>query len=297
MPGHGMSGPWPNFFVIGAMKCGTSALHTHLAAHPEIFMSEPKEPSHFVHPAALRTLWPEMAHRGFDREDCYRALFEGAAGARIIGESSTNYTKRPRLDGVVERLAGTVPDARFLYLMREPMARTLSHYWHVVRAGREHRPPLEALDADPHYLEVSDYAFQLEPYLARFGRERVLLLTTEALAADPLRTVQTVYRWLGVAPDVVPPEIGRRVGATPPSFRRRRWPLHRLRSLALWYRVRHLVPAGVKAAGRRAYLGEEVTVPAPPPELVAHLRARLAPRIEVLMRLTGRDFPEWEASR
>lgn len=292
-----MSGRWPNFFIIGAMKCGTSALHTHLAAHPEIFMSEPKEPSHFVDPAVLRALWPEMAGRGFDREDRYLALFEGAAGARIVGESSTNYTKRPRVDGVVERIAAAVPDARFLYLMREPVSRTLSHYWHVVRAGREHRPPAEALAADPHYLEVSDYALQLEPYLARFGPERILLLTTEALAADPASAVRTVYRWLGVAPDFVPPEVGRRVGATPSRFRRRRGPLYRLRGSALWHRIRHLVPRGVKSAGRRAYLGEEVTVPeAPPPALVAHLRARLEPRVAALSRLTGRDFPEWSAA-
>lgn len=292
-----MSGRWPNFFIIGAMKCGTSALHTHLAAHPEIFMSEPKEPSHFVDPAVLRKVWPEMAHRGFAREAPYLALFEGSAGARIIGESSTNYTKRPRIDGVVERFAATVPDARFLYLMREPVTRTLSHYWHLVRAGREHRPPTQALEGDSHYLEVSDYAFQLEPYLARFGQERILLLTTEALAADPLGTVQMVYGWLGVAPDFVPPDVRSRVGATPSTFQRRRRPLHRLRSSSLWHRIRHLVPQGVKAAGRRAYLGEEIAVPETPPALVAHLRARLEPRVAALSRLTSRDFPEWSSSR
>jgi hypothetical protein len=293
-----MSRRWPNFFIIGAMKCGTSALHAHLAAHPEIFMSEPKEPSHFVDPAVLREVWPEMTHRCFHREDRYLALFEGADGARIIGESSTNYTKRPRIDGVVERIATSVPDARFLYLMREPVTRTLSHYWHVVRAGRERRPLPEALEADPHYLEVSDYALQLEPYLARFGPQRILLLTTEVLAADPLSTMQMVYRWLGVSPEFVPPDVDRQVGATPSSFRIRRRLLHQLRSSVLWHRVHHLVPRGMKSAGRRVYLGEEVAVPdAPPPALVTHLQAILEPRVAALSRLTGRDFPEWGASR
>jgi len=112
------NGPRPNLFVIGAMKSGTSSLHATLAAHPQIFMCRKKEPDYFIE----QCNWS----RG---ERWYLSLFARAGDKPIIGESSTGYTQAPRFHGVPQRIRGFRPDARFVYIMRDPIERTISHYW------------------------------------------------------------------------------------------------------------------------------------------------------------------------
>jgi len=163
----------PNLFIIGAMKSGTSSLHAYLDAHPDIFMSRQKEPGYFL----KEFTWG----RG---EDWYLSLFEGGESCRYRGESSTHYTKLPRFQGAAERLAEHCPDARLIYLMRDPIERIISHYWHMVMSHDEDRPMLEAVRNNPQYLHVSHYSMQLEPWFARFPRERILTMTFEALIAE-----------------------------------------------------------------------------------------------------------------
>src|SRR6185295_6140807 len=116
-----MSDPRPDFVVIGAMKCGTSTLHVQLAAQPGFFMSEPKEPNFFSDDA-------EFA-RG---EGWYRGLFAGAGEGDLRGESSTHYTKLPTHPRTVERLASELGrDLRFVYVVRHPVDRLVSHYVHA----------------------------------------------------------------------------------------------------------------------------------------------------------------------
>ena len=112
----------PNLFIIGAMKSGTSSLHAYLGTHPSVFMCEPKEPGYFVEQLNLKR------GRGW-----YSKLFHGAEGASIRGESSTEYTKAPMYGGVPQRLAEFNPQAKIIYLMRDPIERSISHYWHMVR--------------------------------------------------------------------------------------------------------------------------------------------------------------------
>ena len=172
----------PNLFLIGAMKSGTTTLHELLARHPQLSMCEPKEPCHFVAPEVLATHWPEMWRKGYWRSETdYLALFPAKPGARYRGESSTDYSKRPLVDGVAERIAAYNPQARFIYIMRDPVERTISHYWHMVELRGEMREPLAAIKEEPHYTEVSHYADQLAPYLERFGRDRLHVLTFESL--------------------------------------------------------------------------------------------------------------------
>ncbi len=84
----------PDLFVIGAMKSGTTYLNKLLAAHPEIFMCAPEEPSYFVEPRQLRALWPEAWDQGLWRsEDHYLQLFRDSGEAIHLGESSTITTK------------------------------------------------------------------------------------------------------------------------------------------------------------------------------------------------------------
>jgi hypothetical protein len=280
----------PGFFIIGAMKSGTTSLHQYLAQHPDVFMSEPKEPGFFVE----ELMWS----RGLN---WYLGLFAGAGGACVLGESSTHYTKLPTYQGVAERIRHFNPDACFVYVMRDPLDRMVSHYWHNVRTlhlEAERRPFAQAVREDVTYAAYGDYAMQLEPYLSLFGRNRVLTLTFEALVAEPARVVSDVCTWLGL-PDSVPADVfARRWNARPERVVKARGNglLNRLRFSRMWDRLAPLVPERVRRLG--AELAEEAVVPEATdltPEL-EELRPRVLAQVETLMALLGRSFPEWKTT-
>jgi hypothetical protein len=168
------------------MKSGTSYLSALLGAHPAIFMSSPKEPCYFVEQKVLRRVWPGQWQQGYWRSvDGYMSLFADAGGAAVIAEASTFYSQEPLFWGVAERILSFNPSARFVYIMRDPIERTISHYWHRVRWWGERREMLSAIRSDPHYRHVSHYARQLKAFLRYVERERMYILTHEALLADP----------------------------------------------------------------------------------------------------------------
>lgn len=183
----------PNFIVIGAMKSGTTSLFHYLQAHPQVFMSPLKEVEFFVEEKNWR--------RGMD---WYRAQFAGAdPGAVAIGEASTAYTKYPEHKGVPERIASILPDARLIYVVRDPIERIRSHYQHRVLSGAERDPLERAVLEDDRYIDCSRYAMQIERYLPHFPRERVLLMTSERLRTSRAKTVRSAYEFLGVDPNFV----------------------------------------------------------------------------------------------
>ena len=180
------AGALPNLVVIGGLKCGTTSLHHYLNLHPQVQMSRPKELNFFV--AELN--WPLG-------RDWYGSHFR--AGAPVRGESSPHYTNRPRFDGVAARMAATLPEARLIYMVRDPIDRMLSHYLHNAGGGYEDRPLPEAL-GDPHaaYVDRSRYFFQLEPYLEAFEPDRIMVVSREELLRDRAQTMRRVFGFLGV---------------------------------------------------------------------------------------------------
>jgi hypothetical protein len=119
-------------------------------------MSSPKEPCYFVEQKVLRRVWPGQWEQGYWRSvERYLSLFADAGGAAVIAEASTFYSQEPRFSGVAERILSFNPSARFVYIMRDPIERTVSHYWHRVRWWGERREMLSAIRSDPHYRHVS----------------------------------------------------------------------------------------------------------------------------------------------
>lgn len=293
-----VSTAWPNLFLIGAMKSGTTTLHELLARHPELAMSEPKEPCWFVPPALLETHWPEMWRKEFWKsEAAYLALFPDKPRARYRGESSTDYAKRPRIDGVAERIAACSPDARFVYIMRDPVERTISHYWHMVELRGEQRSPLEAIRCEPHYTEVSHYDFQLAPYLDRFGADRVHVLTFEELKRDPQSAVRGVFAWLGVETEFVPDALGAAHNVTPDEVRQKRvgtGPLDRLRHSRLWDAVGPRVPSTLRRVGVALVEKKIQRREVPIQQVVDYLRPLQQAQTRDLQRRLGRSFDEWK---
>ncbi len=181
----------PDFVIIGAMKCGTSTLHAQLAAQPQFFMSEPKEPNFFSDDAIYA--------KG---EAWYRGLFKNAPAGAIKGESSTHYTKLPTYPNTVDRLAALIPDAKFIYVMRDPVDRLISHYIHEWTQGVIACPIDKAIDQHPELIAYSRYAYQLEPWVRRFGKERILPVMFEAMTKNKDAELKRIAAFLGAEGDV-----------------------------------------------------------------------------------------------
>ncbi len=239
----------PTFVVIGAMKCGTTALHRMLAGRPDISMSSPKELNFFFgdgpagNEAWMTGNWP----RGLE---WYAGHFDARAPVR--GDASPGYTS-PDHPESASRMASVLPDARLVYLVRDPVDRAVSQYRHHVAQGTETRPAGTALlDPASQYVARGRYHERLLPFLGHYPLERIAVVSQEALLRDTAQTLAGVLRFVGAQDRDVPP-----VDPGPASDRPR--PAH--------------VP-----------LDEQVR---------DELRSRLADDAARLRALLGRDFPQW----
>jgi hypothetical protein len=176
----------PDFVVIGAMKCATSTLHDQLAAQPGIFMSTPKEPNFFSD--------DDVYARGLD---WYRGLFAAAAETDLCGESSTHYTKRPRLPSALERMRPVLPHARLVYVMRHPIDRLVSHYMHEWSERRVSGTIDHEIGSNPDLVNFSRYGMQLEPYIDAYGPENILPIFFERMVRQPQETLERLCRFIG----------------------------------------------------------------------------------------------------
>lgn len=183
-----MSGRLPDFVIIGAMKSATSTLHVQLAAQPGFCMSEPKEPNFF-----------SDADQWAKGMDYYQGLFAAAAPDDLCGESSTHYTKLPDLPDALPRIARHLPQARFIYVMRHPIDRLVSHYVHGWTERTVEGPIDQAAARYPELIDYGRYAMQITPWLERFGPDAVLPVFFERLLAHPQTELERVCRFLGYA--------------------------------------------------------------------------------------------------
>jgi hypothetical protein len=283
--------PRPNLFVIGAAKSGTSSLHEYLKDHPDIFMSDEKEPNFFVDEENFF----DNSDAITDKEESYLNLFKSATGVSIIGESSTNYTRRPRYHCHMEMIFRYTSDPRFIYIMRDPIERTISHYWFMVHRGWEVRSIHDALREDTYYLEVSNYAMQLEPYFKTFGPERILTVTTEALASNPIAMMQSIYESLGVDPSHRPANAGMRYNTTPHVVRQKRMipVINRLQRSRFWSVARAYAPKWFWAVSNSVTKKNVTVASFDRDAVIQYLRPLQQAETSQLSELLHRDFPEW----
>jgi hypothetical protein len=281
----------PTFFIIGAPKAGTTSLHFYLDQHPQIQMSAVKEPRFFGGP---ENGIPYPPDRVGNREE-YERLFDPAFEVR--GEASTDYATHPRRQGVPERIAELVPQAKFLYLVRDPVARTLSHYQMRVALMGERRSPREALsdltDLYSPYISPSLYASQLELYLREFPQERVLVVDQADLSAERRSTLSRIFAFLEVDDAIDSSRLEEELLS---SRQWRTYPVgyadfvaRSVSPLIQW------IPQGLRRSVRRSL--ERVLWPPLDTEIDDELRASLeefyAPEVERLRAITGMTFSTW----
>jgi Sulfotransferase family len=278
--------PWPNLFVVGAPKSGTTSLWRWLGEHPEIFMSPVKEPRFFSGSRSLRSVT--------DRES-YLRLFADARSEKLRGEATPSYLARKR---VPEAIRAVSPEARIVISLREPVDWTHSAYLRNVEDGIEDRTFLEAVSDDlahrraapdrSPYVRPSLYSRSVERYMRSFG-DRVTVLFFENLAADPRGTMRGLYGALGVDAgfaDRFDPKPQNQY-AVPRNAAIK--PLLAGRRL-----VRGLIPRGLRQGLFNAMM-TPAPKPEPDPESVRMLREAYEPDVVALQALLGRRLPQaWE---
>ncbi len=270
----------PNFLVIGAPKAGSTSLYHYLRSHPEVFMSETKEVNFFL----------EERNWGRGRE-WYERQFDGADGARAVGEASVRYSMYPKYQGVPERIAALVPDVRLVYVVRDPVARMVSHYEHRVRANRDDGRLEESLLENPVYLDTSRYALQIERYLEHFAPDRLLVVVSEQLRDDRDRVLEDVFGFLGVdrtwRSETLRAEHNVSSGQQAP-----RGAMRRIMRVPGWNRFAVAMPESLKRAGRRMTHGA-VERAELPDHVRRELEARLRDDVSALRRYVHGEFDGW----
>ena len=185
------AGNAPNLIVIGAMKASTTTFYELITRHPNVWFPSEKEPHYFTSPNfGQPAAW-----------EAYLRLFDAAPdAAEIIGEASTGYSKLPHFGNTAQRLCDTLDQPNFIYLVRDPVARTVSNYQHSYLSGHYSLGTTlaEAIEQDPILIDASCYGRQIEAYREVFGAERLLTIVTDQLHEDPAAVMRRVEAFLGL---------------------------------------------------------------------------------------------------
>jgi sulfotransferase family protein len=210
---------FPNFILIGAGKGGTSSFYYYLRQHPEIFMSDIKEPRFFFYndmsgAEAVVKLDPNEPDWGkygnwrpVSRLDDYMSLFAHMpAGVKAAGEASTAYLKNPFC---AERIAKFNPAMKIIAILREPVSRAFSHYLMYVRLGYEKDSFSSVVDRElsgnksylpqgRQYLQQGYYADSISEYQRVFGKKNIKIYLNEELKNHPQELFYDAFHFLGV---------------------------------------------------------------------------------------------------
>jgi Sulfotransferase family len=283
----------PTFFIIGAGKAGTTSLNYYLGLHPQIQMSAIKEPNFF---AGAENGNPYPSGR-ISRLDEYERLFDPEVEMR--GEASPAYTSHPIRQGAPEAIRELVPRARFIYLVRDPIARTVSHHQHLVAIGAERRSLREALGdlSNPSQLPetcYSLYASQLERYLRYFPQEATLVIDQSEFLTRRQSILCQVFNFLSVDDTFVSSQFDKELYK---SSERRVYPTGYDRVVAsVLAPATHWIPQGVRRTVRSSVermLFRPLEAPVLDDELRSQLAALYAGEVERLRALTGKTFSTW----
>lgn len=284
----------PSFFVIGAAKAGTTSLHHYLAEHPDLWMCPYKEP-HYFSSEPIRA-------RGIE---WYEGLFSGAADHQLCGEASTSYSRGSKTRDTPRRLYEYAPDAKLIYLVREPVARTRSDAMQALKYERyvlrEQNIPKSVdvlVSRRPILVESSEYIVQIESYLRYFDREQLLVLLQEDLARDPQGTMARIFDFLGIDTKVRV-DTSRRHNATGDFIEglKQERVAQIARRLPAFSTLRRIIPQSIRDRIRSfasARVDQHRIIEPMSPRVTARLKDHFRPLNRRLGGFIDRDLSHWD---
>lgn len=291
----------PNFFIVGAPKCGTTAMFEYLRVHPDVFMPDFKEPHYFGRDLAFRR------HPRVTRLEDYLALFSPAENESLRGEASVWYLYS---ETAAREIKEFCPSAKIIIMLRNPVEMMRSLHSHLLYYGAENITDfVAALDAEARrrfgldmpdgadldeqllYRDLANYAPRVERYLKVFGRDRVHIVLYDDLRSEPIATYQKTLRFLDIDDQFLPrfetvnENKRSRIGflSSPPY--------------GLVRAAKKVLPQGVRRGLKRS-VRRINTVRAPrrslDPALKRQLQMEFAPAVEGLERLIDSDLQSWK---
>ncbi len=303
---------FPDFFVIGAPRCGTTAMCRYLSRNPQICFSRPKEPHY------LARLDHEPTSAELERDYLAPYFSHLESGHSAVGEGSVSYLYLP---GVIERIERLNPKARYVVMVRNPLDMLRSYHLRMLfllqedeadfdrawalEASRKNGENIPGTCLDPRmlfYSEAAKFGVQVERLFELVGRDRSHVIVFDDFKADLLNTYKTLLDFLEVEYDGQT-EFERRYAS---HIYRYRWlqkllfvPAIRSGQIVkkMQSRTRKYNPDGSKQPGLLKRIGNLNRVPQAPaplsPELSDTIRDTLRPDVRRLSELLGRDLEFW----
>ncbi|SRR5579883_1493302 len=292
---------WPNFFLVGAAKAGTTSIYAYLSEHPQVFFPAIKEPHFFTQVRPSREL--QFLIEAISKRSAYLRLYASAAGHQIIGDASPSYLWHPE---VPERIRAEVPQAKIAIILRDPVERAYSHYLMDYREGAQSRPFYEALVHDMTrpdkgwgisylYYELGLYAEQVERYLDTFKPERVKVMMFEDFRRDPRAVLYDLAKFLELDPrPLAKIDTSRKYNSYAAP---RNQVLRRLAGAKLSRLLgQTLVPRRLGALVFERFFLKQAPKPPMDPRARELLCSLYSPELDRLERLLGRALPELRQS-
>lgn len=185
----------PEVYLIGAQKAGTTSLAYLLSQHPDICVARTKEPHFFTTYFDRGLDWYKSNFTNYENSVCLDASTTYAMAPLSKNNSKR---KRGRLEGIPQRIHSISPQAKFIYLLREPIERTYSAYWHYFNIGCEGKKFGEAIENDSFYLDVSNYYGQLTLWLKYFPLDSFFFILFEDMKKNPAKVAEECFKFIGV---------------------------------------------------------------------------------------------------
>ncbi len=184
----------PDFLIIGAMKAGTTSIYKDLSTHSLVYLPEQKEPETLV---KFGDNYKKIA-------DDYKSLFKFAKPHQFVGEASTSYSKLPLFPNTAKRaldLCG--PKLKIIYIKRDPIQRIISHFKHDISWGavKPDDDINEVIFSNPEYINISNYSYQLEPWLNHFEQENILVVDFENYIKNKNMVIGDILLHIGIEDD------------------------------------------------------------------------------------------------
>lgn len=293
----------PNLFIVGAPKCGTTALSTYLRRHPDVFVAR-KELHYFGQDLTFRNK-PRLTLAE------YLASFDASVQQIYRCDSSVWYMSSTT---AASEIAEAAPDARLIVMLRNPVDMLYSLHSELLFQGDEDIPDFaEALDAEGdrrqgrrippdsdipwalQYHDVARFPTQIERFLAVFDAARLHIILYDEFADNPAVVYRRLLEFLEIDPEVLPdfPVVNSNKIVRSASFRQfLRYPPEPLRRIG---RLVIRTQEGRRVLGKRLVLANTTKKPRPTldPKVRDQLQAELASEVDRLAELIGRDLSSW----